>query len=289
MESDKVEYVTFPALDGFELSGTAYWPDEETANGDAVLVAAATGVKRGYYHKFSHSLRDRGFKVLAFDYRGIGSSRPENLKGFEADMAQWGTDDMPGAMAWVEENFKPKQFMMVGHSVAGQILSIVPDNNRFDKILLVASQLGEWRNWSGIHQLKVLLFWYVVLPALVALTGIMPGWFLGSEDLPKGVALKWRKWGIAPGYILSDGPHVKEGFAQITAPMLFYSLADDPMFGPDKAVQALADVYTNAKIERRHVAPCRVGEKTIGHFGFFTSKFANTLWTQSAEWLEKKA
>jgi len=287
MENERIQYVTFPALDGFELTGTAYWPEDEKANGGAVLVAAATGVKRGYYHKFAHYLSDRGFKVLTFDYRGIGHSRPDNLKGFEADMAQWGTDDMPGAMTWIEENFKPKRRLMVGHSVAGQILSIVPGSERFDKILLVASQLGEWRNWSGIHRFKVLLFWYVVLPLLVALNGYMPGWFLGSEDLPRGVALKWRKWGVAPGYILSDGPHVREGFAKVKASMLFYSLTDDLMFGPDKAVQSLVDVYTNAKTERRHISPKEADTKSIGHFGFFSSRFKKNLWTQSADWLEE--
>jgi len=287
METEQVEYVTFPAQDGFQLTGTAYWPDETNANGDAVLIAAATGVKRGYYHKFAHFLRDRGFKVLTFDYRGIGHSRPQNIVDFEADMAQWGEHDIPGAMDWVEKHFKPNRFLMVGHSVAGQILSIVPGNQRFDKILLVASQLGEWRNWTGVPRLKVLFFWYVALPLLVSLFGKLPGWLLGSEELPKGIALKWRAWGVAPGYILSDGPHVKAGFERITAPMLFYSLTDDRMLGPDKAVQAIVDTYANAQTERRHVAPKDLGVKAIGHFGFFTSKFSASLWKQAAEWLDK--
>ena len=99
--------------------------------------------------------------------------------------------------------------------------------------------------------------------------------------------MKWRAWGIAPGYILSDGPHVKAGFERITAPMLFYSLTDDRMLGPDKAVQAIVDTYANAQTERRHVTPKDLGVKAIGHFGFFTSKFSGSLWKQAAEWLEK--
>lgn len=86
METEQVEYVTFPAQDGFQLTGTAYWPDETNANGDAVLIAAATGVKRGYYHKFAHFLRDRGFKVLTFDYRG---SAIRALKTSSASRRTW--------------------------------------------------------------------------------------------------------------------------------------------------------------------------------------------------------
>jgi len=100
------------------------------------------------------------------------------------------------------------------------------------------------------------------------------------------LALSWRKWGLAPDYILSHGPQVLPGFKKITAPMLFYSFSDDT-FAPPRAVEELKGWYANATIEHRHFQPQDLGVKQIGHFGFFKSRYNESLWPQAARWLEE--
>ncbi len=281
---EQVSYITFTTKDGFSLTGTAYTPPPGKENGDAVFIASAMGVGRGYYHKFSHYLMDQGYKVLTFDYRGIGASWPEGVKGDELFIHQWGEQDIPAALEWMKTNFKPKRLLMVGHSVGGQILCLVPQNIEIDRILLVGSQAGYSDLWDGFQKLKVLFFWKMALPLLVGLTGKLPGWLLGSEDLPKGIALQWQAWGTTPGYIQNLGPHVQEGFSRIKVPILFYSFSDDS-FAPPRAVEKLMDWYDGAQKDRRHLMPKDLGVKKIGHFGFFKSRFASSLWSKAADWL----
>lgn len=281
---ENFEQISFKTNDGFMLTGTAYHPAPGRENGDAVFIASAMGVARGYYHNFACFLMAEGYKVLTFDYRGIGDSWPDDVKGEDLFVQQWGEQDIPAAIQWVTENFEPSRLLMVGHSVGGQVLSLVPDNTRIDRIILVGSQAGTSDLWDGIEKLKILFFWKIALPALVAVAGKLPGWLLGSEDLPKGIALQWREWGTSPGYLHCLGPHVSEGFNRIKAPILFYSFADDS-FAPPRAVDKLMDWYNNSPKERRHVLPADLGVKKIGHFGFFKSRFAPTLWLDANKWL----
>jgi len=229
---EQIEYITFKAADGFTLTGTAYSPLPENANGDAIFIASAMGVARGYYHKFAHYLMEQGYKVLTFDYRGIGASWPDSVKGEDLFIHQWGELDMPAAIDWVKTHFKPNRLLMVGHSVGGQILCLVPQNTEIDRIMLVGSQAGDSDLWDGFQRLKVVFFWKVALPLLVGLTGKLPGWLLGSEDLPKGIAQQWQQWGTTPGYIQNLGPHVQEGFSRIKSPTLFFSFSDDSFAPP---------------------------------------------------------
>jgi len=47
------------------------------------------------------------------------------------------------------------------------------------------------------------------------------------------------------------------------------------------------DWYENAAKERLHFTPQQIGVKQIEHFGFFKSKFAQTLWPEATKWLNK--
>lgn len=288
MESDFIRHVTITAADGFALSGTYYLPAEDGANGDAVLIASATGVKRAYYHKFSRFLAEQGYRVLVFDYRGIGGSRPRSLRGFDARMHQWGTLDIPAAQAWLEADAAPTRLLYVGHSVGGQLLSLVPDNRRFDRILLVCSQLGDFRLWPLRLRIGGLLLWHLIFPISVAVTGRLPGWVFGSEPLPPGVAWEWRKWILSKDYLIAHIPEARDGFARIEAPALFVAFSDDVKLGPIKAVRALRAVYANSPSVERYLSPSDVGAREVGHFGYFRSRFADPLWRDALAWLATK-
>lgn len=58
-----------------------------------LLINSATGVKQQVYFSFAQFFADQGFSVVTYDYRGIGLSKPEKMKGFNASMRIWGTKD----------------------------------------------------------------------------------------------------------------------------------------------------------------------------------------------------
>ena len=83
------------ATDGVSLAGSFYAPTLESGlAAGTVVITAATGVKRQYYDSYARFLAGEGFRVVTFDYRGVGGSRPTSLKGYEATAMQWGERDV---------------------------------------------------------------------------------------------------------------------------------------------------------------------------------------------------
>jgi predicted alpha/beta hydrolase len=97
---------TFSAADGFTLRGEFYG-DASLAKA-AVLIAPAMGVSQRYYADFSRWLADHGYLVLSFDYRGIGVSKPEEMKhslrGLNANVHTWAQYDAAAALEHLHHN-----------------------------------------------------------------------------------------------------------------------------------------------------------------------------------------
>lgn len=277
-----------PALDGFELAATLYEPSPEAApvnDRSVVVVNSATAVRRGYYDGYARHLTAEGYTVLTYDYRGIGGSRPRRLAGFRARMRQWGEQDLAGVLAWVADHLRPQRLLAVGHSVGGQIVGFAAGNERIDALMMVGSQSGWWGHWPTPSRYRIALNWYVLIPAVTRVYGYLPGRFGTKEDLPAGVAREWARWGRRRSYLM-ESEELRPGFQRLRCPLLAYSFTDDH-YAPRPAVEGLLDLYSEADVFHRHLAPRDVGTQAIGHFGFFRDQFRETLWRDSVAWLRK--
>jgi predicted alpha/beta hydrolase len=279
------ENLVIPAVDGFRLAATLF--RAPSADEPLVIIAAATAVQRSYYEKFAQFLAQNGFQALTFDYRGIGRSRPENLKGFHAEMHEWGTLDLAGVINWITAIVAPSPILLVGHSVAGQIFPFAENNHRVSAAYFVASQSAYWKLWNGKERATVFALWYFSISLATKLFGYLPGWVLGNgEDLPAGVAREWARWARHPDYLLSYDASVRKKFQRVDIPLKFVSFTDDALIAPKRAVQAIASWYGSADKEHRHIHPSDVGAEAIGHFGFFRESFRETLWQEALAWLQ---
>ncbi|MCI0691802.1 alpha/beta fold hydrolase [candidate division KSB1 bacterium] len=282
------ENLTISAVDGFRLAATLF--RGRTDDEPLAIIAAATAVQRSYYEKFAQFLAQNGFHALTFDYRGIGSSRPENHKGFHAEMHEWGALDLAGVIDWITAVVAPSQILLVGHSVAGQIFPFAKNNHRVSAAYFVASQSAYWKLWNGKERATVFALWHFSIPLATKLFGYLPGWVLGNgEDLPAGVAREWARWARHPDYLLSHDVSVWKKFQRVNIPLKFMSFTDDALIAPKRAVQAIASWYGSADKEYRHIHPKEIGAKAIGHFGFFRESFRETLWQEALAWLKTRA
>jgi len=73
----------------------------------------------------------------------------------------------------------------------------------------------------------------------------------------------------------------------VRAPIRAYAISDDA-FAPLPAVKALFDLYPRAQTELRRIEPRDVGAQSVGHFGFFRERFRDSLWRETADWLERQ-
>ncbi len=276
--------IHFPATDGFTLAGDLFEPTGPARA--RVVIGAAMGVPRSYYAAFAEHLAARGALVLSFDYRGMGGSLPGRPPGnLECSLSDWGERDLAGAFRALEKEAPAARSLFVGHSVGGQLLGFVPDLD-VEAALFVASQSGYYGNWSGVSRALMYGVWNGLIPLFVSTLGRLPMKAARQgEDVPGGVARQWARWGRRPGYLWPDA--MERGGASFTrwkGRLLSLGIADDG-YAPRRSIQALGDMYRAAAVEVREIAPRDIGEKAIGHFGFFRRRFERSLWAMASDHL----
>jgi predicted alpha/beta hydrolase len=272
------------ATDGYALGARKYG---EQGAGPYVVIAGATAVKQAFYARFSAWLSLRGFTVLSFDYRGVGESRPERLRGFDARLRDWGQRDLEGVLRFALDDRGDRPLHLIGHSVGGQLLGLAESSRHLQRVVTVASQSGYWGHWRGVSALHKAAVWYGLLPVLGTALGYVPGRFGLGEDLPRGVALEWARWCRHPDYLFGDGLSA-EGFERLHAEVLAFSVADDD-YAPHQAVDWLHARYVNADVERVHLSAKALGVRSIGHFGVFRSALQDSVWPELASFLAPRA
>lgn len=282
--------VLFSAVDGYPLAGT-YFEPVGRQRGPAVVHAGATGVKRGFYDAFARRLASEGLAVLTFDYRGIGGSRPATLRGFRATMRDWGENDLAAAIAWLAARHPDEPLALTGHSVGGQVVGFASNRHRLAAMHFVAAQSGYWQHWSGHRKLVIALLWHVVIPTIANALGYLPSRRLGlGEDLPKGVALEWARWGRSRNYLLDHvDERTRESYATLTTPIRSLSFTDDEFYAPRAAVDHLLSIYAATPKEWVHLDPADRGLRAIGHWGYFRAEAGERLWPETIEWIKSAA
>jgi predicted alpha/beta hydrolase len=235
-----------------------------------VVVHGATAVPHGYYGAFAEALATRGLRVVTYDYRGVGASRPATLRGFDATMTQWAELDARAVQIWAGRDAS-----FVGHSFGGQIIGLVDELRAARGAVLVASPLAWYGWWPLAQRPKMMLQMFAMLPVLVRAYGYLPGRFGLGEDLPAGVALEWARWCRSKDYLISTRPDAAARFARFDRPTRAYTIAGDAI-APPRAVEALTRRLGN--VDRVRV------DEPYGHFGFFRPK-ASAHWGAIVDFL----
>ena len=281
------------AADGYRLGGLA-WRNGAGCAADrpVVIINAATSVRCNYYARFAQFLFEQGFDVIAYDYRGIGLSRPRSLRHFEASWIEWGRLDFEAMLQYARRAFPGQAIDVVAHSIGGFLIGFAPSNRSIRRIVTMGAQHAYWRDYAPQARYKMLAKWHVFMPALTALLGYFPGQWLGwLEDTPRGVVLDWsragerftgaRRHGRARH---GDAAAVLQHFSTVTAPTLAISVTDDE-FGTVAAIERALAYFPHSPATHLRIAPASVGQPRLGHFAFFNACHENTLWRIALEWL----
>jgi predicted alpha/beta hydrolase len=264
------------AADGYPLAGFLWRHEEQSNRKPVVIVNPATSVRCRYYSRFAEYLHAHGFDVLTYDYRGIGESRPQKMRGFDAGWSDWGRLDCNAMLRYADRNFPGQPIYVVGHSLGGYLLGITESNRLVRRVFTVGAQYACWRDYAAGARLRMLAKWHLAMPLVTLLYGYFPGKGLGwMEDTPRGVVWDWavRRKRVTGA-----------SFAGVTAPILAVSVTDDE-FGTVAAIERLLAHFTNAEHRHLRIAPGDIGENAIGHFGFFHSRFQQKLWPIALEWM----
>src|SRR5262249_58331108 len=94
----------------------------------AALLHCGAGIPAARYGGFARYLASRGIPTLTYDYRGIGLSRPDGLRGFPAAIEDWAEYDCAGAIAWLRQRYGAAEIIGIAHSI-GALLAGGADNS----------------------------------------------------------------------------------------------------------------------------------------------------------------
>lgn len=282
---DDPEPLQIACADGVRLGGHL-WHGQGTLG--VVVINAATGVLARYYHRYAAFLASAGFDAITYDYRGIGESRPQSLKGFACRWRDWGTQDFAAVLDMAEHRAGGRPVMVVGHSIGGFLPGLAPRLDRCSAILTVGAQYAYWRDYAPSARLRHLAKWHIAMPALTAILGYFPGSRLGwLEDLPAGVAYEWafRRARAEHSFPAAERPEMLRRLSTFRGPLLGVTASDDP-YGTPAAIARTLAYYTGASRSRLLLSPADLGVERIGHFDLFHARHKNGFWRATAGWLE---
>lgn len=273
-----MQTISFPASDGYMLAGL--WAIPVAEHKGTIIINSATGVKKEFYLRFAQYLVQNGYKVLLYDYRGIGESAPASLKGFTAYMHEWGTKDMNGALRFVVKEKGIDKVTWIGHSVGAQLMGLLEQRHIITKVIAINASTGYWNYFTFPYNYMVLSLWMFAGPLLTKLYGYAPmnkiGW---GEPLPSGVYYEWRKWCLSKSHFTEFlKEHTRQAiFTDFTAPITAIHTSDD-YIANKKTVPALLDFYPASTHKIICIKPSDHGVAAIGHTGIFRRKHEKTIW-----------
>ena len=276
--------IKFPALDGYELCGVHFRLPGHLEPAVVVVIAAGGGISARRYRHFASFLAAAGVPVLTFDYRGIGRSRPESLRGFHATAEDWSEGDCGGAIAWMRTQYPNAKLAGVAHSIGSLIIGGAPNVNECSGLVFIAAHTGYYGDYAKRHRIPMAVLWHGVMPVLTHLFGYFPASILGlGEDIPAGMALQWaarRTPDMRPEATGRDSSRARAmlaRFSEIKVPIRAISFADDK-FATEAGTRRLLAVYSGVAARYEYVEPSTSGMARIGHFGFFRREAEERLW-----------
>jgi len=295
----KARDVLLVAEDNYPL-GARFWALTEGDPPNAVaLINAGAGIALGYYERFAQFLAGNGVPTLIYDYRGIGRSRRGTLRSFKASVLDWGSKDCAAALSWLAKGYPSAKKVVIGHSIGGFVTGFVANGFLVDRMVLVGAHTGYWGDYATRARPTMYLLWHVMMPCLTRALGYFPGRRLHLlEDLPAGVALEWANrrrpdfwWNLKGqdgGLDIARVDEIRARFLAIRAPTLALRFTDDP-FATEAATSRVLGLFQNCPATPLVITPSEAHEAKIGHFGFFRSRFSDTLWPRIAGWLRVDA
>jgi predicted alpha/beta hydrolase len=263
----------------FEPAGLSY---------DAVLVAGGLGIPQRFYAPFATWLAARGYRVMTFDLRGMGLSRPpgmRSLRGLDADMLTWARQDFSAAVHALSDRAGGRPIALIGHSLGMHhaAMTEAAAQARLRVAVSVAAGSGYWRDWAAPRRRLAPLMLHLAGPLLTPLLGYFPGRRLRMvSDLPGPAARQWMRWCRHPDFAWGAQPElVRDSLRSARFPIQAFSFTDDDTM-TEACTRKLLAAMPHAPAVVQVLSPGDVGMRDIGHVGAFRRAAERALWPRMA-------
>ncbi len=247
-----------------------------------IVIAAALGVKQRFYQPIARWLSEQGYRVITFDYYGIGQSVDKPLKQIKSDIIQWAELDIKTVLDYAKSCQQNEPLIWLAHSLGGQIVALAPNSDSIDQMVTIASGTGYWLKASKQVRWTSWLLWYFAAPISTPIAGYFPGKRLNMVgDMPAPAMKQWSRWCRSKNYLFDNiTDEQKARYDDFSAPIRAFHITDDELLQRSN-IEALLSHYPNTEKSLTDLTPDMANSKGIGHFNFFRSQFKESLWRKS--------
>jgi predicted alpha/beta hydrolase len=284
------EPVELRARDGYKLAATLFRRSGQRDPADVVVFNAGGGLSSARYLNFVRFLAAEGFPTLAYDYRGVGRSRPAALRGFDAGLEDWAEYDQAGAVDHLRALHPQARISSVSHSIGGLVACAAPNAGELAQMVFIGPHTGYWRDYATAWKWPMAFMWHAAMPAISGVVGYFPGRLIGlGDDFPLRFALQWarrRRADFALNLSTPEGARGKAALdraAALAVPCMAISISDDPFAG-ETGVRRFLFALPRVSVVRGEIDAKATGRGRIGHFGFFSRRHA-ALWPMVSRFL----
>lgn len=237
-----------------------------------IIMAPAMAVPQAFYQHFCQWLSEQRYDVISFDYYGIGASIDKPLAQLQTTVTDWATYDAAAVIDYAVTQRPRLPLLWFAHSISGQLFGMIPNYERVDQMLTVATGTGFWKDTTPQLKYKSWVLWRAITPWLIPLSGYFPGRKLGIVgDVSAAAMQQWRRWCLHPDYLVG-AEALYDDYAAIRTPITSLSFTDDEMLTAQN-IQAMHDFYANAPQQRHVIAPADLNLSQIGHFAVFRKDY----------------
>lgn len=271
--------VEFPAHDGYVIAGTLYRRVNDLDPPDVLLFNGGAGLAVRRYRHFLRFLAGNGYPTLAYDYRGVGASRPARLRGFKAGLEDWSEFDHPGAIDDILTRYPSARLTTISHSIGCLVSCSAPNGADQGRMVLIAPHTGYWRDYAPGWKLPMAVMWHGVMPLVARIVGYFPGSKLRlGDDFPLRFALQWAGRTTAEFREQTGDMRVWTllGFAESLCARILVMRFSDDAFASAAGVSRLLKTVPHARTELLEL-DARELHRSLGHFGYFSRRNA-PLW-----------
>jgi predicted alpha/beta hydrolase len=249
-----------------------------------LIIGSALGVPKEFYQSFSNYMSSHGFAVLTFDYAGVGHSI---CKDDSVNLETW-ANNIDELINFAKSGIGGDEVYFLAHSVSGHLLGITKRATELAGILLVASQLGTWREWPFPQNIKYRIFWRVLVPLMTFKRAVFPAKKMGMArfDIPAGVMRQASRWHGGRRYMISDSSVAERiSFKSLVTPIFSICFSDDQLAPKNTCINLMEEFGST---EKEFISYQCLSTDVIGHFGFFTKSKGQNLWPYITKWLGNK-
>ncbi len=291
-ESATAAAQSFSALDGYPLQGTLFATARNRNIAQAAVFNCGGGIPASRYRHFAAWFAAQGIPVLTYDYRGIATSRPRDLRALQTTVEDWAEHDVGGAISHLRSLYPSAELIGISHSIGALLFGGASNAQDIRRFVFVSPHTGYVGDYLARYRIPMAMMWHYIMPALTRIVGYFPGKVLRlGEDIPAGVALEWA---ARRGPQLASERHVAEFGGTRTAMLLerarklrgdvlVVSFRDD-VFATSAAVSRLLTVYPGLAPTRTEHAS-KDGVAKVGHFAFFRRGAEEPYWSPVYDWV----